>query len=277
MKTRKQLTETEIERFRKTVYDHFREHGRDLPWRHTNDPYCILVSEIMLQQTQVSRMIGKYGLFVGTFPDAVSLDRATLSEVLAVWSGLGYNRRALALKKCARVIVAEHNGVVPSSIKDLEKLPGIGHATAAAICAYAFNLPVVYIETNIRSVFIHHFFDGTDGIHDSVLLPLVEQTLDRSDPRRWYSALMDYGVMLKRSANNPGRRSSAYTKQSAFEGSDRQIRGKILSLLTENSELSEDEIMELLKADRRRVRRILGKLKEEGFVTDNKRGIYRIA
>ncbi len=214
--------------FRRMVRGHYRRHGRDLPWRHTTDPYHIYVSEVMLQQTQVPRVVEKYGEFVTRFPSWEALAGAPLAQVLSAWQGLGYNRRAKFLQQAAKVVVSEHGGVLPRDPELLRKFPGIGPATAASIAAFAYDVPTVFIETNIRSVFIHHFFGGRTGVGDEELLPLVAQALDKRHPGRWYSALMDYGVALKKQVGNPSRRSRHHVRQSPFEGSDRQVRGAIL-------------------------------------------------
>ena len=192
----RRLTAATIRTFRNTIYDHYHRHGRDLPWRRTRNPYRVLVSEIMLQQTQVDRVIEKYGLFLSSFPDFQTLAAASVKDVLRLWQGLGYNRRALGLKALAERVVTQHRGRLPSDPDKLIALPGIGKYTAGAVGAFAFNKPVVFMDTNIRRVFIHTFFKDQDLIEDAHILPLVEQTLDASDPRSWYNALMDYGAML---------------------------------------------------------------------------------
>jgi len=259
--------------FRGLILAHYRAHGRDLPWRQTTDPYRILVSEIMLQQTQVERVAVKYREFLERFPDFESLAHAPKSEVLLAWQGLGYNRRAIALQGAAQRVVEEYGGRLPADIETLATFPGIGKATAAAICAYAFNMPVVYIETNIRRIFIHFFFQDREGVRDDEILPLVERALDRENPREWYSALMDYGTVLKKRTTNPNRRSASYTRQSRFEGSDRQVRGRILALVLEEGRVTEEEVVLRVCEEPGRVRRILGDLAREGFVAEDE-GIY---
>jgi A/G-specific adenine glycosylase len=236
----------------------------------TYTPYHILVSEIMLQQTQTERVLDKYERFINAFPDFSSLARAPLREILRAWQGLGYNRRAIALKKIAQTVMTRFHGNLPSFLENLMTLPGIGRATASAICAFAFNQPVVFIETNIRRVFIHHFFENGDSINDTEILPLVEKTLDSSNPRKWYFALMDYGVMVKKESENPNRRSAHYQKQAPFEGSNRQIRGLILRALTMEAGISQQEIVERLGIDSERVKKTLIQLQKEGFL--RKRG-----
>ncbi len=219
--------------FRAVVLGHYREHGRDLPWRRTRDPYSILVSEMMLQQTQVSRVLPKYDEFLSLFPDPRTLAEAPLSAVLAAWQGLGYNRRALALHRAARAVMSQHRGRIPSSVTELRRLPGIGPATAAAVCVFAYDDPLVFIETNIRSAFLHHFFRESPAVPDADILPLIEATLDRENPRDWYYALMDYGAWVKKTQPNPSRRSKHHTKQTSFQGSRRQLRAQVLRLLLE--------------------------------------------
>lgn len=268
--TREQGSTPEAVRlFRDLILSHYRTHGRDLPWRRTTDPYHILVSEIMLQQTQVERVAVRYPEFLERFPDFESLADAPQSEVLLAWQGMGYNRRAIALQKTARRVADDYGGNLPADVEALATLPGIGKATAAAICAYAFNMPVVYIETNIRRTFIHFFFQDREDVRDDEILPLVEQALDRGNPREWYSALMDYGTVLKKRTANPNRRSASYTKQSRFEGSDRQVRGKILALVLEEGAVTEDEVVTRVSEDAERVRRILGDLEKEGFIAES--------
>jgi A/G-specific adenine glycosylase len=266
----KGLTPDGVPAFQELIYHYYQEHGRSLPWRKTHNPYHILVSEIMLQQTQTERVVEKYEQFVRSFPDFSALAKAPLGEILRAWQGLGYNRRALALKKIAQTVMSKFHGNLPSSPEALMALPGIGRATACAIFAFAFNQPVVFIETNIRRVFIHHFFQKENSIKDSEILPLVEKALDTSHPRKWYHALMDYGVMLKKRHGNPNRKSAHYQKQPPFEGSNRWVRGMILRALTVESPISQREIVRRLGVDPERVERNLIQLQKEGFL--KKRG-----
>ncbi|WP_292368155.1 A/G-specific adenine glycosylase [Methanoregula sp. UBA64] len=269
-------SDAEIAGFKKQVLAFYKKHGRhDMPWRHTKDPYRILVSEIMLQQTQVGRVTEKYPEFLAAFPDFPALARAPQSAVVAAWQGMGYNRRALALKKCAENVVGGYGGTLPPDPAILATLPGIGPATAASICAFAFNLPVVFIETNIRRVFIHAFFPGRDRVDDRELLPLVTRALDKDHPREWYWALMDYGTALKNTVPNPNRRSAAYVKQAPFTGSDREIRGRILKMLVGRNRIARTEILAGLGGDPDRAGRILSALESEGFLAKDRRG-YRL-
>lgn len=262
----KGLTANIVREFQALVYRHYEQNGRTFPWRNTKNPYRILVSEIMLQQTQVDRVTEKYKKFITDFPDFSALARAPLRKILKVWQGLGYNRRALALKKIAQTVIAEYNCVLPSALDELVKLPGIGKTTASEILAFAFNQPTIIIETNIRSVFIHFFFRNRNDVKDAEILPLVEKTLDASNPRTWYYALMDYGTTLKKTYKNPGRKSLHYKKQSPFHGSNRQVRGMILKTLTAKRHISEKEIVCILPVSAGKIKRNLVDLEKEGFI-----------
>lgn len=218
------------------VQKFYKEQGRHtLPWRKTHDPYRILVSEIMLQQTQVARVIPKYQAFVKRFPTVRKLAEAPLGEVLTFWQGLGYNRRAKYLHLCAKEIVTKYKGKFPLTLEELIELPGIGSYTASAVCAFAYNEPVVMIETNIRTAYLDHFFPGGKGIEDTKLLPYIKKTLPKGNSREWYAALMDYGTHVKLTKGNISRNSKHYTRQSKFKGSDREIRGAILRTVAQGS------------------------------------------
>lgn len=230
------LMRPSLKEFQKTVWTYYKKAGRhDLPWRLTFDPYHIAVSEVMLQQTQVGRVVPKYEAFLKRWGSARALARAPLKDVLTAWQGLGYNRRAKMLHECAKAIVTEHSGKFPDTYKELVSLPGIGPYTAGAILAFAFNKPHPIIETNIRTVYLHHFYKDATDVPDSELLELVEKSLDQKRPREWYWALMDYGAHLKREYGNQNHRSQSYVNQSTFKGSDREIRGAILRTLTQTA------------------------------------------
>lgn len=248
-----------------TVYRYYRRCGRDLPWRHTTDPYRILISEIMLQQTQIPRVIEKYTSFTRRFRTIRSLARAPLAACLAEWQGLGYNRRAVFLHELAAVVVNDHAGRLPRTIDALESLPGIGHYTARAVAAFAYNIPSVFIETNIRSVFIHHFYPKRTSVRDEEILPIIEAALDRKNARRWYSALMDYGTWLKKEHGNPSRQSAHHTRQSAFVGSDRQIRGAIVRTVLTEGRIGKD-VLSGICSDQQRLERIIASLANDGII-----------
>ncbi|MBN2620259.1 A/G-specific adenine glycosylase [candidate division WOR-3 bacterium] len=249
------------------IMDYYTQHGRhDLPWRLTSNPYCIIVSEIMLQQTQVERVIPKYRAFIKTFPDFESLARARPRRILGVWQGLGYNRRALVLKRLAQRILERYNGIVPDGLEELQTLPGIGKATAGAICAFVFNLPVVFIETNIRTVYLHIFFPEAVAVSDQDIFPLIKRSLYRGRGREWYQALMDFGVFLKKYVTNPNRRSSLFKRPSTFQGSDRQIRGAIIRFLTRNDGISIEKLKFEIKCTKKRLYRIIDGLQMDGLI-----------
>lgn len=214
--------------FRRRMLRYYDLHGRVFPWRETRDPYRILVSEIMLQQTQTQRVAVKYPEFIKRFPSIRALARASQSEVLRAWEGLGYYRRARNLHRAAIAICEYYKGRVPRQLHELRSLPGVGDYTAAAVSVFAFDTPVAMIETNIRSVYLHVFFRGKRSVSDRDIRVLVEETLDRGRCREWFYALMDFGVELKKVRPGINARSRHHTKQSTFEGSDRQIAARIL-------------------------------------------------
>lgn len=272
--------------FRKTVLDHHATHGRHtLPWRKTRDPYRIMVSEIMLQQTQVARVLHKYEEFLAAFPTLESLATSPTAPLLSVWKGLGYNRRALNLKRAAEAIVRDYAGAFPRTARELENLPGIGQSTRGAIMAFAFGIPTAFIETNIRAVYIHHFFKTkaskkdvpAPAVHDKNLLPLIEETLLAEDPRTWYYALMDYGVHLKATLPNPSRRSAHHVRQSPFKGSNRELRSQMLQFIMEAPRKRDAIIARFAAAgkDPAQIERNLRELEKEGFVS-TKRNIISI-
>ncbi len=263
-----------IRSFQKTIYAYYKTHGRKLPWRKTRDPYKILVSEIMLQQTQVYRVLPKYAEFIKRFLTFRALAKAPLPAVLKAWQGLGYNRRALALKRIAEIVEKEYKGKLPKLPALLEKLPCIGPATAASISAFAWNTPSVFIETNIRTVFIHFFFKNKKVVRDEEILKLVRETLGRKNPREWYWALMDYGAMLKSNGAKYNSRSAHYTKQSKFKGSDRQVRGAILRALLKQKEASSANIRKEMAIPNERLSPILNALIREGFIKKQKGSYY---
>jgi A/G-specific adenine glycosylase len=264
----------QIAAFQEIVWEQYRQQGRHaLPWRLADsngfDPYRIMVSEIMLQQTQVTRVVPKYEAFLETFPTVQSLAQAELGAVLRLWAGLGYNRRAKFLHQAAVVIVDQHQGVFPQTLPALIALPGIGANTAGAILAYAYNQPVVFIETNIRTVYIHHFFNDEIGISDAALRPFIEASIDYEHPREWYWALMDYGSQLKLTVGNLSRQSAQYVKQSTFKGSQRQVRGQVIRLLGARSH-SATELAQLIPDER--LDAVLEALVFEGLVRKTAEG-----
>ncbi|HSW74500.1 MAG TPA: hypothetical protein VLG16_01375 [Candidatus Saccharimonadales bacterium] len=263
-----------------TVWEFYDSNGRhDMPWRQPNaegefNPYYVLVSELMLQQTQVQRVTPKYLAFIRRFPTIESLAQASLSEVLQLWSGLGYNRRAKFLWQSAVAVHTRCNGQFPYEYKSLLGLPGVGPNTAGAILVYAYNVPVAFTETNVRSVFIHHCFSDSQEVSDKALQPLIETAVLRATqsgnpnhtPRTWYWALMDYGSYLKKTLPNPSRRSKSYKRQTTFQGSLRQVRGQVLKLLT-NGQQSYGALQQVIADDR--LAEVLQALTHEELIKQN--------
>lgn len=247
-----------------------------MPWRNIDNPYYVYVSEIMLQQTQVSRVLDKYQPFINAFSRFDHLASSSIQSIYEVWQGLGYNRRVVNMQETAQIVIEGHNGVLPRDLIQLNKLPGVGKATASAIMAFAFNEPAVFVETNIRNVYLYYFFQGKSNVNDNDILKVIDLTRDRNNPRQWYYALMDYGAMLKKLYPALNKKSSHYSVQSPFQGSDRQIRGRILSYLcTDNDNrgyadqqksVSETYLLKKLQVDRTRGQKILARLCKEGFI-----------
>lgn len=254
---------------------------RDLPWRRTHDPYAVLVSEVMLQQTQVARVQARYEEWLAEFPTLDALAAAPLEPVLRAWQGLGYNRRAVALKRAAEQIAERCGGKLPDHETSLRSLPGVGPATAAGVLAFAFDRPTVYLETNVRTVFLHELFADRDEVPDREIVPVIAAAVEEAlhqgvSPRVWYYALLDYGAHLKRTLPNPSRRSAHHTRQSRFDGSRRQKRAWLLRAVMEDPGLPAEEYARDLAASERaagrdasgpdEVVRILGDLAVEGFL-----------
>lgn len=272
----RRMSAREIAKLRSAVWKYYRAHGRhELPWRMTTDPYAIFVSEIMLQQTQVERVITYYQSWMRRFPTVQSLARAPLSQVLRMWQGLGYNRRAKYLKEAAMVVVRDYAGVFPKSAELLEQLPGVGPYTAQAIASFAYNQDGICIETNIRTVVMHHCFSGKQGVSDAQIRDVLVRALPRGKSRKWYFALMDYGSFLKRSGVHTHRQTTAYTKQKKFAGSAREARGAVVRTLSTGPR-TEKTLLVLLGVKRRaQVKKQLALLVQEGMV-EKARGVYRL-
>lgn len=266
------------------------ENKRDFPWRpptlklrkgsQASDPYRILISEVMLQQTQTYRVLPKYQEWIKKFPDFKTLSVAPFSDVLKVWSGLGYNRRALYLHKISKQIIEKCNGKLPLDPKILQTFSGIGKNTAGAIYVFSTNKPHVFIETNIRRTFIHLYFQKKNSVHDKDILTLVEKSIDKDNPREWYYALMDYGAYLAKhppaDGPNPNQKSAHYAKQSKFEGSIRQVRGNIIKLLIKHPTITLDKLETLTNANHKQFNNALQQLKKEAFLTVNQEKVSLI-
>lgn len=255
--------------FTEQVWDYYHRHGRhDLPWRQNTDTanyaYFVLVSEIMLQQTQVSRVIPAFQAWIARFPDITSVAQATRADCIMQWSGLGYNRRAKYLHDSCSILTANYGGIIPRSTEQLTALPGIGSNTAGAIVAYSYNMPTTYIETNIRTVYLYHYFsDELIPVADSQLVPIIKRTVDKEHPREWYWALMDYGSHLKKTVGNISKNSKHYAKQSKFEGSLRQLRGKVVARLSNTPTTFAQLEQELNDA---RLPEVIAALEKEGIL-----------
>ena len=305
--------------FQNKIYAYFLKHKRILPWRYEKDPYKVFVSEVMLQQTPVARVLVKYPEFIKRFPTFRSLADASLRDVFTVWQGMGYNRRAKYLKEAAGIITKDkryefmfHNilsfprtresielnrsriksGMTDSNILQLinilQMLPGIGQATACAMITYAFNMPTVFVETNIRAVYLFHFFptsppaggfggtsENIGKVSDKEIMDLAKKTLDRKNPRDWYYALTDYGAMLKREKKFQNIQSKRYARQSKFEGSRRQLRGRIIKTLLEYGPNTFEQI-DLLLPKEERLESVLNDLETERMIEKNSTGQYCI-
>ena len=261
------LTSEIVQSFQKIIYSYYKNFKRDFPFREGITPYKVLISEIMLQQTQTKRVSEKFLEFIEKFPDFSTLSKAPLDKVLKVWKGLGYNRRAVALKKIADIIINDYDGEIPDSIEILKSFPQIGHNTASSIVTFAFNKPTIFIETNIRNVYLYFFFPNKTHVKDKEILQIIEKTIDKKRPRDWYYALMDYGVMLKKTHPELNKKSAHYRKQTPFKGSNRQLRGEVLKILIKTETLHKlDFEKKFVNFEQKRVRNVLNQLEKEGFV-----------
>lgn len=267
------MTEKEFHNFQTKILAWYAGHQRDLPWRKSRDPYCILVSEVMLQQTQVNRVIPKFAQWFAAFPTVHDLAKAKVSDVLALWSGLGYNRRALNLKKTAEIVSQQYNGQFPQTEKELLALPGIGEYTARALLCFAFGKQVPVVDTNVRKVILLKFMDsrlrGNDKISDKDIAEVAEKILPQGRAYEWNQALMDYASAMLKEHKIP------IPKQSKFIGSRRYYRGQILKKLLEKKEIQLKELGKLLKHDYSEneyewLHGLVWELRDEGFVEIHK-------
>jgi A/G-specific adenine glycosylase len=285
------MSSVRYSKFQRHILDWYRKNNRDyLPWRFTKkkpvSPYEIFVSEIMLQQTQVGRVLEKYPKFLKAFPTIQHLARAPLPKLLRVWQGMGYNRRARYLKEAAEIMVKDYKGVVPSDLAILRRLPGVGPYTVGAIACFAYNKPVVFLDTNIRKVFLHHFLmslprrsltlapRNDNKIDDSQILAIAEKTLDRKNPRRWHYALMDYGAVMLNNKPELLKQAKIYHKQSRFEGSTRYWRSQIVKYLLRYGQVSGEELQMLVACN---IHPLLTSLVRDGLVEASSPGLYCIA
>jgi A/G-specific adenine glycosylase len=264
-----------ISTFKTEVNTFFAQQGRSFPWRENVTPWGVMVSEFMLQQTQTERVVPFFKRWMERWSTPALLADASLEDALREWVGLGYNRRCRFLKEGARIICMEHGGNVPDTPAELARLPGVGVYTAGAIACFAYNYPSVFIETNIRAALLHFFFRDEAAVTDKALAPLLEEMLDRENPRQWYWALMDYGAALKKAGENPSRLSAHYTKQSTFVGSFRQLRGKIIKALAVHGKADAEELARRTGIAPDDLYPALSALSRDSMVAEQE-GIYRI-
>lgn len=219
-----------IPSFRRKILSWYQKNKRAMPWRKTSDPYKILVSEVMLQQTGVARVLPKYKEFLREFPTLRALAQSSDRKLLRVWQGLGYWRRVLYLKQTARKIARDYTGKFPKDIQTLETFPGIGPYTARALACFSFGSKEPFLDTNIRRVYLHFFFPDKKKVADAEILAVAKKALVRKNPREWHYALFDYGatVLADKTIN---RRSKQYHRQSPFEGSFRSFRTRVVRFL----------------------------------------------
>ncbi|MFW9767877.1 MAG: Fe-S cluster assembly protein HesB [Candidatus Thorarchaeota archaeon] len=233
----------DIRAFQNKVMNWWNENGRDLPWRCDSSPYNVLVSEVMLQQTQVSRVVPKYLEFLRRYPTIESLAEADAKELLKVWSGLGYNRRAMWLRDAAKQIV--ERGGFPRTVEELRELKGVGPYTSRSILIFAFNEDLATVDTNIRRVLIASGF-ATEDMSDRELQRVADDFLPKGRSRDWHNALMDYGSLVLDSGST---NIAPLTRQPKFKGSTRQLRGAIIRILTDSEPISQNELVSYLNSE----------------------------
>lgn len=261
--------------FQKLVWNFYAKNRRTFPWRETPDPYAILVSELMLQQTQTYRVVPKFLNWMHLFPTVDSLAAASLADVLHAWSGLGYNRRVKFLWKTAGIVQATYNSQIPKTYEDLRTLPGIGEYTANAILTFAFNQPTIVLETNIRTAVLHHFYTGRTGISDKELKLVLQAVLDVDHPRDWYYALMDYGNWLKSEGIKTFHQQKSYAKQKPFKGSERFIRGTLLREVLKQRQVKLSAFI-LPGYTKLQIRKVANDLITEGFAKEPRKGYLEV-
>jgi A/G-specific adenine glycosylase len=272
-------------KFQKQILDWYQKNQRDLPWRKTRDPYRIFISEVMSQQTQLSRVIPKYEAWIEKFPTIQSLARAKVSDVLHYWSGLGYNKRALNLKKTAEIITEKYDGGFPQSEKELLSLPGIGQYTARAVLCFAFDQQIAVVDTNVRKVILTQILNSENPkdsknqdftladrntisekkVDDKTIQEIATQLLPAGHAYEWNQALMDYAANVLKKEKIP------IPKQSKFQGSRRYYRGQILKVLLQKKKVAVTDIGFLIKKDfteneKEWLQKLLDELVTDGFI-----------
>jgi A/G-specific adenine glycosylase len=270
-----------IRAFREKIFSWWEWNKRDLPWRKTRDPYRVWISEVMLQQTQVDRVVPKYEAFLYFFPDVWTLSQAPLSKVIRAWHGLGYNRRALHIRNAARVIVRDYRGDLPADEQLLMILPGVGRYTARAILVFAHGVRTSLVDTNIRSIITHFFFRDVPQ-KPAVIEKTAEMLLPDEKVWEWHQALMDYGALeMKKTRLRRQVKGKRKTKerQVPFRESNRFFRGRIIDRLRDRSAQESALIGDLIsrygKTDGY-YRTLLRDLAKEGLIAKSSRGIVSL-
>ncbi|PIS44681.1 MAG: Fe-S cluster assembly protein HesB [Ignavibacteria bacterium CG08_land_8_20_14_0_20_37_9] len=256
------LSEKIVNDFQTKILFWYKIHKRDFPWRKTTDPYYILVSEVMLQQTQAVRVVPYYEKFIKRFPSFKDFALAKNNDVLKVWSGLGFNNRAIRLKEIAKIIQNKFKGVFPQQNDQLLALKGIGNYTAAAVLAFAFNRRFAVIDTNIRRVLIHELH-LSENISQRHLSEIAFQLIPKGRSRIWHNALMDYGAL---EATVKQTNIKSRSKQSPFKGSEREVRGKILRFLLEKKKVTLVSLVEFFP--HKNIEEIIIKMKRDGLIIE---------
>ncbi len=261
-------TKKSILALQREVKKHYKKEGRHtLPWRVVQTPYTVFISECMLQQTPVDRVIPKFKTFARAFPSFSLLGNAGLSEVYARWQGLGYNRRAKYVRDAAKILSEKYGGVLPKSKEDLMRLPGVGPYTAGAILAFAYGNPDAFVETNIRTAVIYHVYPKKKNVPDVAILRVLEKIKPAKGKaaKEWYAALMDYGTHLKRSGVKLNHKSAGYVKQKAFKGSQREVRGAVIREIHKTS-LTAAALYKKLPFEKTNIKNVLKNLNSEGLI-----------
>ncbi|MFZ2025313.1 MAG: hypothetical protein WAV51_03460 [Microgenomates group bacterium] len=263
-----------IKQFQTTILTWWKNHRRELPWRKTHDPYKILVSEIMLQQTQVSRGLPKYIEFTNRFPTVESLAHASTGEILRMWKGMGYNRRALYLQNTAKKVVLEYNGKFPNTEQQLTAFPGLGTYTARAIMVFAFKIDIAMVDTNIRQIITHFFFDDIPQT-EKVIQKFADQLVPKGKSWEWHQALMDYGAL----ALERNRKRIVKKKSKPFKETNRYFRGRLLDLVYETQWKEADLTSEMVKKfgkDEEFIEQIIKGMSKDGLIVRSKTGIISL-
>ena len=273
--------------FQRHILSWYRKNRRDLPFRTSIrwdkgnphypkkldrglTPYHILVSEIMLQQTQIPRVLEKFPEFMETFPDWRTLARADTQKLFTVWQGMGYWRRALYLRECANEVAHSYGGTLPKDPEVLMTLPGIGPYTSHAISCFAYQNPDAFIDTNIRRVFISFFFPNKSEVSDKEILAIAQEAVWVPNPREWHYALMDYGSIVLGNTRTLNKQSRHYSRQSKFEGSFRSYRAEVIRYLTQNKNATLGVLDKHLSPSPYKTKEILAALVKDNIIQKKK-------